>query len=796
MRISLNGEWEMKRASDSKTFRAEIPGTDFGALIKAGEIKNPLVSGVEDEALKTASDNYSFKRKFNVAKEELEKKNVRLECGCIDTLCDCVINGKRAFSLSSAYIPVCEDIKKYLTEGENEIEFSFASPYNYIKKKYEQHPLVPNSNGVNGIPYIRKPGCHFGWDWGPCVPYCGILDDIYIECLDKPIEKIAIKQSTTKEKSVVKATADGAETIYMLTPDGKRLDGENGEFIIENPELWYTYELSQKETQPLYTVVFENGEVKTEKKIGLRSLYLDTSKDEYGYQFRFVLNGEPVFSKGANLIPFSALFEDTDCSTVDYYMNLARKSNYNMLRVWGGGTYASDYLLEKCDEMGILIWQDFCFACQLYPLYDEQFKALVMKEVEANVRRMDTHPSVALWCGNNEIEQMFGYLPKSSKLIKAYIQFSYVELKDKVASLTEASFIPSSPYGTAPFENTSSDDVGDTHMWNVWHGLKKLDYYQQRFTRFMSEFGLEALPSMKAIKTFAQKKDFSMSSKPFMNHQKCTGGNQKMLFYLTEMFDFPKHFEALPYLTGIVQSECVKNAAVHFRQNKGRCNGCLYWQYNDVWNCPSWSSVDFEGVPKALQYNARDFYSPVAVTCQKENGEAAIYAHNDTLYPIKLDVKLEYFNMSGEKLREEKFDISLEKNSHQHIRTAKTNPKEVLRISWGNRSITEIFSVPAKMKLQKADIRTEFDGDSLKVSSDTFAYNIFIESDSIANENYFSLMKGETKTVTFDRKPEEINVICANNIEFIHKPIRKKMFRALYRMKLGNIARAIGYAIN
>ncbi|MCH5321184.1 MAG: hypothetical protein J1E36_05435 [Eubacterium sp.] len=792
-KINLAGNWIMKNCTDGKEYDAVIPGSDFGNLIKNNTIKSPLISGDEKEGISVGENDFEFKRDFVITAEDLKYNHINLQCAGLDTLCTCYINGKEAFKSNNAFIPIDFDIKEFLNEGTNSILLHFDSAVKYISKMQKDNPLPKNFNGIDGIPYIRKPACHFGWDWGPCVPYCAVLESIELKCFNRKIENIKITQNTTKEKSIINVTADKADKISIECPNGDVLTaGENNSFEIDNPELWYTRELSQKDKQPLYTVIFENDEEKVEKKIGLRSLYLDTSKDEYGSNFCFVLNGERVFAKGGNLIPFSAIYEDSDKSDVDYYLDLAQKSNFNIIRVWGGGSYADEYLINQCDERGILVWQDFCFACQMYPFYDKSFTDNVLEEVKVNVSRLTIHPSLALWCGNNELETMFSYLPKSMKIMKAYEEFFYHTLPDFISDLTDVSYIPTSPIGSECFKEYSSDNVGDTHMWNVWHGLKKLDYYATRYSRFLSEFGLESLPSMKAIKTFAPPEEYDITSSAFNRHQKCVGGNKKMLFYLTEMFDFPKRFEDLPYLTGIVQAECIKNATVHFRQNKGRCNGSIFWQFNDVWNCPSWSSVDFEGVPKALQYKAREFFSPVTVSCKKEKGKAVIFAHNDTLNDVTIHLTLKLFNPDMIK----EYDISLAPNSFKEVDEISVSKKSVLQLCFNDEVLTEIFTSPAKLNLKKANITAKLDGNKMTLKADTFAYNIFIDSDEQPSDNYFSLAKGEERTISFDKAPSNYNITCTNNIEFKKSKFNKKLFRFFYRLKPMNIANYFYYSYN
>lgn len=790
--IDLAGQWSLKVVNTNEIYPAYLPGSDIGNLIKANAIENPLILGDDKVGEQLGERDIEFERAFVLDSSDLEYTDIRLRSGGFDTLCTVYINGIEAGKTNNAHLSVDMDIKQYVKAGENSIKLCFSSPVKYIKARQQAKPLPKNNNGTDGAAYLRKPSCHFGWDWGPCVPYCSVNEYIAIKCFNREIKNISVRQVTNEEKSTVTVTAENADRIYIVTPQGEIVEGSHNEFIIENPQLWYTADMSGRDTQPLYTVCFENDVERVERKIGLRSLYLDRSKDEYGSNFKFVLNGKRVFAKGANLIPFSAIYEDSDNSTVDYYLDLAQKSNFNIIRVWGGGSYANEYLMEQCDKRGILVWQDYCFACLMYPFYEQDFLENVLKEVKENTSRLSTHPSLALLCGNNEIEVMFSYMPKTSELVKSYIDFFYTRLPKAIEDLTDTSYIPSSPLGEEPFKNCSGDDTGDTHMWNVWHGLKPLDYYQTRYTRFLSEFGLESLPSMKAIRTFAKEDNLSITGESFNRHQKCVGGNRKMLFYLKEMFHMPKHFEDLPYLTGIIQAECVRNAAIHFRQNPERCNGVIYWQYNDVWNCPSWSSVDFEGIPKALQYKAKEFFEPITVTCKNDRGTAVLFAHNDTVNPVTFTAKIAVNDMGISK----SYDISLAPNESRLLDKIKVNSKSVMTIKYLDKTKTEVFTAPKNLKLKRADITYSLNGNSLTLKSNTLAFGVCIEADTLPRDNYFNMAENEERTVTFEKAPSQISIKCANNIEYDVKPLKEKISRLLYRLEPLNIGNYVYYSVN
>lgn len=784
--FSLNGKWNLKSTDSYFECQADVPGSDFGNLIKNDIIKSPLISGREEDAMPVAKRDFVFERSFDLSENAFEYENIILNCSKLDTLCKCYINEEFVFESNNAHISVKNDISKFVKSGKNTIRLVFSSAVNYITSRQKENPLPKNNNGIDGISYIRKPACHFGWDWGPCVPY-NYVGDISVDCYNSLIENITINQEIVSNKATIKISADNTHSYQLFSPDGEEIKGKDGVFEIDNPRLWYTNDLSECKAQPLYTAVLSNDEMTVEKRIGIRDIQLNTEKDEWGNNFQIVLNGKRVFAKGGNLIPFAAIPEDADNSDIDYYLDLSLKCNFNVIRVWGGGEYASEYLLDKCDEMGILVWQDFGFACNMYPFYEQDFLNNVLKEAEENVKRIALHSCLALWCGNNELEVMFSYLPKNTKLMKSYVEFFYHTLPDYIKPFTNVPYIATSPIGTEPFKNYSSDGIGDNHMWNVWHGLKPLNYYSTRYARFLSEFGLESLPSMKAINTFAAVKDYSLSSDAFMSHQKCVGGNAKMMFYLKEKFDEPAEFEDLPYLTGIVQAECVKSATEHFRRCKGRCNGSVFWQLNDVWNCPSWSAVDFEKVPKALMYMAKSFFAPVALSYDKPY----LYLHNDTLSDKEITLHITILNV--DRIKKE-YDVNtfIKSDSVLRVCDIPLDKGDVLFVKCGD--VTLCYD--NKATLFKSDISVNVDGNKITVKPNTFTKNICIECDGTADDNYFSLMPGEKKTVTFDKNITDYTIRCENNIKFRPGKIKKKLGRFFYRLQPLNIGNAFFYEFN
>ena len=703
MELSLNGKWQFRECNTDKYYPATVPGCNFLDLIDNKIIEDPFIGLNEKDADFVGKKNWEYKRTFTLGEEQLGSDDIILSCKMLDTVCDIFINGEKIGSADNCFIKHEFPIKQHLKNGENEIKIIFYSPVNYVEKIYKKESAPPNSNGQNGIVHIRKPQSHFGWDWGPVLPPSGISGDISLVFINgaritylsaKQVHsdgKVTVKLSTETEKY-----ADNIECeLSVIFPDGTVLkkDGESADFIIENPELWQTYELSRKEKQPLYTVkavLKKDGKAvdSYEKKIGLRTLYLDRSRDEY---------------------------------------------------------------------------------CQAYPFFKESFLDNVKKEIEYNVKRLCDHPSLALWCGNNEIEEMHnGWM-----LMKDYVdwteKFFYEILEPELRKYdSDTSYIPGSPCGVSHNKGVDCDNVGDTHLWAVWHGLKPMTFYRKRMTRFCSEFGFESLPDIKTVRKFAGDGELSLSSKVFLSHQKCLNGNDKMIYYIASRFYLPKKFEDYIYLSQITQSECIEDATEHWRRNRGRCNGAMYWQFNDCWPVCSWASYDYYGNYKALQYCARNFNAPLTVSAEDSKNGVKLFVLND--FDGEKTVRVEYsvfdFNKENSVCSGEKalsvpalsstlaFDL---KNSELLKGTGKHSA--VMRIKLFENGIltadrTLLFDKEKKMRLPSAKIEIHISetpsGLEIKLKSDRYARLVKLES-SISQEpfsdNFFDLFPNEEKTV-------------------------------------------------
>lgn len=793
MRMDLNGAWEFREAEKGEWKSATVPGCNYLDLLALKEIPDPFIGTNEKDVYWVAQTDWEYKKRFTVDKALLSCDCVRLECKTLDTICTLYLNENCIGSGENAHFAYSFDVKENLREGENELRIVFASPVNFVKEKQAKERCPRNANGQDGIPHIRKPQCHFGWDWGPVLPPSGISGDIAIVGYNAAqLQDVLVLQTHKDGKVTLKITAEAeifgetavAYEVSVHTPDGVEICGiarklpDNGKIeetvLVENPELWWTRDLSDRDEQPLYTVTVTllSGDSVCDsltQKIGLRTITLNRERDQYGENFQFFINGVPLFIKGANWIPPDSFATRYTQERLEYDLQAVKFSNMNMLRIWGGGYYESDALYSACDRYGILLWQDFCFACQPYPFFDPELLANVQKEVEYNVKRLRHHASLAIWNGNNEIETMSIAWRNRLKYVEWTEKFFYHILPEWMQSLdTQTPYIPGSPCGVAHMKGFDRDNVGDTHLWAVWHGLQPLTYYRKRMTRFCSEFGFESLPDKKTIEIYAEPKDYALDSEVFTAHQKCSSGNMKMAFYIASRFRLPKHFEDYIYLSQICQEECVRDATEHWRRNKGRCNGSMYWQLNDCWPVCSWASMDYYGNYKALQYCARHFNAPVTVSVKDSKEEIRVFALNDKNNSVKCEVRYRLLSFNGETAAQESKSVSLEALQNQVVfalPVAELRKKADLKncifvteLLVNDKVVsrrTVLFDMEKNLKLPKTqvEVNVTVENGVAHIQLTAKQFTRFLQVYSATNtkpfsDNYFDLLPGETAEIT------------------------------------------------
>lgn len=822
MKKSLTGLWKLTDGQGIE-LDAQVPGCVYLDLLREHLIPDPYYGTNEKKCYWVSLRDWQYSKKFTLTSSDFAHGDIRLIADMLDTICDIYLNGERVGQGNNCHIQYVFSVRQLLREGENEISVRFRSPVLYVREKQAQDPCPINWNGQRGINHIRKPQYHFGWDWGPELPPVGITKDIFLESFDGPrIDGLHIRQEHGADGVKLRIGVQtencggGICELTVLHPDGKRdvlrRDAEKSlvfEHVIREPQLWYTWDLSDRAEQPLYTIEARiyRGEAlaaQESRKIGLRQIRLRREKDEYGSNFQFEINGIPLFIKGANVIPSETFITREFEQRVQRDVEACRFSNCNMLRMWGGGYYSSEFLLDLCDRYGILVWQDFAFACQPYPFYNEAFLENVREEVRQTVCRMRHHACLAVWCGNNETEAGANHWIHIDRFREATEFFFWNELPRMLKELdADTPYTPGSPIGDAFMQGWDSDDYGDNHLWQVWHGLQPLSYYRTRQTRFCSEFGFESLPAPSVLHTFVPDKKLSLRSRALAAHQKCKGGNLRMEYYVLMHRPRPKTFAGFAYLTQVCQTECVRDATEFWRRNKHRCHGSIYWQLNDCWPVCSWSSKDYFNNYKALQYVSRRFFAPIIVTVEEKEDAVDVIVVNDTRDP--LDAQVEYFvfdfesgevpgtrqcrELTVEALANCRAVTLSRKQMAENADLARIGMHVCLRANGKEISACNWFFLPEKelhFPKNQFRIRAERENGRIKIAvqSDTFARYVQLQNagtDRPFSDNFFDLMPGETKIVyqdaEGDREPAVTAISCGNI------PIRKSRFFAAMRLK-------------
>ena len=684
---TLNGNWVMNEKGTEKYFDAAIPGSVMSTLILQRRIEDPFYRLNEYNAREISRKDFFFYREFEVLPELFEQERIRLVCEGIDTIAKIYINEMYVGRTNNMHRTWSFDVKNFLRAGINFINIEFTSPLSYIDS-YRTGPgkditCIP-SGCMKGNQFIRKAHCMFGWDWGAQIPDMGIWRDINlvgyslvrlkdVEILqhheeDKVGIEINVETETFRKANyVIHAELETPERRILATSQTIEKNDAHLYIEVDNPKLWWPNGFG---AHPLYTLtVFafdESGNQWDAKsyRIGLRTLTVSMEHDEWGSEFAFMCNGVKFFAMGADYIPEDTIYSFITKKKIDYLLKACIRSNFNMLRVWGGGYYPSDDFYDLCDEYGIVVWQDLMFACNVYDVTDD-FSKNIAAEATDNVKRLRHHASLGLWCGNNEIESGWDHWPEimhhSEALKKDYIkQFEEILPKAVLAADKQRIYWPSSPSSGGHFDHPDDENRGDCHYWAVWHGQLPFSDYGNHYFRFCSEFGFQSFPSIKTIKTFTEEGDRNIFSKVMESHQKNESANGKLLYYLSENFLYPQNFEDLLYVTQILQGIAVKYGVEHFRRNRGRCMGALYWQLNDSWPVASWASIDYFGRWKPLQYMAAGFFAPVAGSIVRKGTIVSVYVANETRKPQKRKVVLKLQTMNFVVQFEETFEIEVE----------------------------------------------------------------------------------------------------------------------------------------
>ncbi len=668
--LDLSGSWQLASADGVHTASMAIPGDVHSALKTAGIISDPYVGRNENDVQWVAHQDWIIERRFVIDDPD---GDWYLDITDLDTVAVVFINDVPVLSADNCFRRYRPDVSAALQAGENTIRIHFHSSVAAGADRQARQPFyIPYSTANCPIPngnMLRKPQCHFGWDWNIALAPLGLYGTIAL----KRLETARIEHVVTSQRHLAgKVDLHVELTLYAAEPgvvpvhfdlDGERvrLDCATGAgetvirhvFEIDNPSLWWPAGSGE---QPLYALRVEIPCETVTRQIGLRTAELLTDPDEAGSRFAFRINGQEIFCRGANWIPADALFSLSSPEKTEDLLRSAVDANMNMIRIWGGGFYEADWFYDLCDRLGLMVWQDFQFACNLYPSTPD-FLDDVAEEVDYQVRRLISHPCIVVWCGDNELVGALNWFKESLENRDRYL-VSYDRLNRTIKqalqkAAPDAIWWPSSPasgyldYGDA----WHADGSGDMHYWSVWHENKPFDNYRSVRPRFCSEFGFQSYTSLPVIRTYADPKDMNIASPVMEHHQKNAGGNERIAGTMFRNFRFPKDFPNFVYLSQVQQGVAIKTAVDYWRSLKPHCMGTLYWQLNDTWPVASWSSLDYGGSWKVLHYMARRFFQPVAVAAipSDDGTQIRISLVNDTRSDITVTINLSLLSLAGER---------------------------------------------------------------------------------------------------------------------------------------------------
>jgi beta-mannosidase len=782
--LSLNGKWRMRKVGEEKWLEAAIPGSVYNDLSSNGEIEDIYYRDNEKKVLEVFKYDYEYEREVKVDDELLKCNKILLHCDGIDTIAKIFINDKFLADVSNMHRTFEFEVKNLIVNRNNKIRIVFYSPINYITKRYNENPIWA-ANTMHGSPYIRKAAYMLGWDWGPQFPDMGIWRDIYLTGIQNGrIEDVHIRQqhynedvnlnigvqvshySQKENKLKIKVVSPKNEVIKEIEASAEK---NNFDICIKNPELWWPNGYGE---QPLYKVqvILNSGEDFKEYKIGLRKMKIRKEKDKWGESFEFNVNDISIFAMGADYVPEDNILGGRSKERTRKLIEDSIEANMNCIRVWGGGIYQEDYLYDLCDKYGLIVWQDFMFACSDYEMSGE-FEKNITKEIEDNVRRIRHHACLGIWCGNNENETAIKFwgIKLRKKTIDDYIRQYEKLIPEIVSKLDPDTFYwPSSPSRGGGFKDFDKDNIGDDHYWKVWHEFKPFTDFEDHYFRFVSEFGFEAMPDIKTIESYTLKEDRNPFSYVMDCHQKGDFGDGKMVYYMAEYLKYPFTLENFVYESQIMQAEAIKFGVEHWRRNRGQCMGAIYWQLNDCWPTASWSSIDYYGRWKALHYFAKKFFSPVLISASISEGKVQIYVVNETRSIVNAEVNWKIRDNANNILNEGTEKIKISELNSLLVKTIDINEDIDIRKSYLQYEVISagevlssgdiLFTKPKYFMFLRPEIDVSIVEEDeyfiIEIKSKNFAKYVYLSSKNIDlrfSDNYFDLFGGEVKRVILNK---------------------------------------------
>lgn len=808
----LHTAWQMRQAGTQDLHPAAVPGSVYGDLLRNGAMEDPFWKDNEIEACQLMEQDYEYTTTFDCDQALLACSRVVLQFQGLDTVAEITLNGTLLGCPLSMHRTWEYEVKPLLLPQGNRLTVLLRSPNQWIRQAFQQCRTLGNEDTFEGFVHLRKAHYMFGWDWGPHLPDAGIFRPVQLLGIDGGrIDSVYIRQThhrageteagtlrpvvsaVTLHLSVTAESGEGAGIFpleqdpglsYHVTitdPRGTVTHYTDSPHSIDvaKPMLWWPNGYGDANLYTVEVTLLRDGRpVDTwTRRIGLRTLTMRREKDQWGESFAHEINGLTVFAMGADYIPEDNLLGRVTPDTTRRLLEKAKFANFNTIRVWGGGYYPDDWFYDLCDEMGLLVWQDFMFACAVYELTPE-FEANIRQEFIDNVKRLRHHASLALWCGNNEMEEFVyqknQWLTKASEVRDYLIMFERI-LPEVLGEYDPETFYwPASPSSGGSLDDPNDPNRGDTHYWSVWHGNRPFSEYRKYFFRYASEFGFQAFPAMETLRTITDSEaDMNPFSYIMEKHQRQYSANGKIMGYMQQTYLYPNSFPLFVYASQLLQGDAIRYGVEHFRRNRGRCMGAIYWQLNDCWPVVSWSSIDYCGRMKALHYYAKRFFAPILLSCEEEgmmNTEAnmnrehfefpksiRLNVSNETVSDADLTVRwalrdpMANILESGEEnvtvpalsslwLQKKEFpnaDIFSHYVSYELLRDGQV-------ISGG----TVNFSYPKYFRYADPQLTCRVEGDELVISAAAYAKSVEVQNaaeDLLLSDNYFDLNAGEKR---------------------------------------------------
>ncbi len=776
--LLLHDRWEFRQVGTEQWRAAEVPGTVHQDLLRHRLLPDPFYGTNEQLIQWVEHEDWEYRTTFCLTAEQLGKDDALLQFDGLDTYADVYLNDTLVLQAENMFVGYERSVKPHLKLGENRLRIYFHSPITRVLPQWQaagfEYP-ADNDKGERKVSiFSRKAPYHFGWDWGLRMVTSGVWRPVRLVFYDRArITDFHVRQdSIATERAAlnccvrVHALQEGEASVCVEARLGDRLwqevrrvtlkQGDNDLSLpmhILQPSLWMPHGMGG---QPLYAFtaqVVHKNEVVDERRqsVGLRKMEVICEKDSLGESFFFRVNGHPVYAKGANYIPSDILLPRVTKAKYRRLFEDVRASNMNMLRVWGGGVYEDDYFYHLADSLGILIWQDFMFACTPYP-FDDAFLRRVEQEADYNIRRLRGHASIALWCGNNEILEALRYWGFRKRFVPDVYESFFVGyhklfrelLPRKVGELDTRFYVHGSPY-EANWGRTDLFCIRDSHDWGVWQGGLPFEAFARRVPRFSSEFGFQSFPEMKTVRTFARPEDYDLDSEVMRTHQKSYVGNRVIADYIERYYRTPRSFEDFVYLSQVTQGMGMRLGIEAQRRSRPYCMGTLYWQLNDIWPVASWSSIDNYGNWKALQYQAGRAFASLALSVQAKGDTLLFHVMSDELKPQEAVCRTRLMDFRGKVLKHSRERLTVPANASVVFATkdktewgadsTRTFLHVVLETPKGGKPLCEYiyyFCTPKHLALPVAEVKKQVkmqDGKCIvTLQSDVLVKDLFVET--------------------------------------------------------------------